>query len=85
MYNTRDMTNFKTANTALNLLTSDNEFNKCQTLFNTVTQLTSTNQETSTITYIKNTTALTSFKATHVIDKFKSALTAGIYVINKKQ
>ena len=85
MYNTRDMTNFKTANTALNLLTSDNEFNKCQTLFNTVTQLTSTNQETSTITYIKNTTALTSFKSAHVIDKFKSALTAGIYVINKKQ
>ena len=79
------MTNFKTANTALNLLTSDNEFNKCQTLFNTVTQLTSTNQETSTITYIKNTTALTSFNSTHVIDKFKSALTDRIYVINKKQ
>ena len=31
MYKLRDIANFKTTNTALNLLTSDNDFNKFQT------------------------------------------------------
>ena len=44
MYTRRDITNFKTANTALNLLTSDNGFNKFQTSFNTITNHKHSNQ-----------------------------------------
>ena len=40
MYKSRDITNFKTAKTALDLLTSNNDINKFQTLFTTITKLT---------------------------------------------
>ena len=38
MYKARDITNVKTANTALNLLTSGNDFNKFKTLYTKITQ-----------------------------------------------
>ena len=38
MYKARDITNVKTANTALNLLTSGNGFNKFKTLYTKITQ-----------------------------------------------
>ena len=40
MYKARDITNFKTAKTALDLLTSTNDINKFQTRFTKITQLT---------------------------------------------
>ena len=40
MYKARDITNFKTAKTALVLFTSSNDINKFQTLFTKKTQLT---------------------------------------------
>ena len=52
-YKLGDITNFKTANTALTLLISDNDFNKCQTSFNNITKLKNTKHEESTINYIK--------------------------------
>ena len=40
MYESRDITNFKPANTTLYLLTSKNDITKFQTRFTTITQLT---------------------------------------------
>ena len=40
MYKARDITNFKTAKTALDLLTSKNDINKFQTLLTKITQQT---------------------------------------------
>ena len=54
MYNRRDISNFTTADMALNLLTSDNEFNKFQTLHTNITKLKNTNQDREPITDIKN-------------------------------
>ena len=45
MYKRREITNLKTADQALNLLTSDDEFNKFQTSVNKITKLKNTNQE----------------------------------------
>ena len=45
MYKRRDITNFITANTALNLLTSYDDFNKFQTSFHTITKLIHTKHE----------------------------------------
>jgi hypothetical protein len=39
MYKSRDITNFKTADIALNLLTSGNDFNKFQPLFDKILKL----------------------------------------------
>ena len=44
MYKPRDITNFKTAKTALDLLTSANDSNTCQTRFTTITQITTKKQ-----------------------------------------
>ena len=49
MYKTRNITNFKTANTALNLLTSGNDFNKFKTLYTKITQQTIKKTETTKI------------------------------------
>jgi hypothetical protein len=47
MYKSRDITNFKTATTALDLLTSKNDFNKFQQTFKTIiTQTTNKNNTT---------------------------------------
>ena len=76
MYTRRDITNFKTANTALNLLTSYNEFNKFQTLFNNIAKLKHATQQTATIKDTKQgNTALSLLKTTNDIDKFKLAFT----------
>ena len=49
MYKARDITNFKTADTALNLLTSGNDFNKFKTLYTKLTQLAIKKTETTKI------------------------------------
>ena len=57
MYKTRDITNFKTAKTALDLLTSNNDINKFQSRFTKITQLTTKNTDKVKIkTYTKNQT-----------------------------
>ena len=54
MYKTRNITNFKTAKTALNLLTSNNDINKFQTLLTTLVEQAELNAEkVKNKTYIK--------------------------------
>jgi hypothetical protein len=48
MYKSRDITNFKTATTALDLLTSTNDFNKFKTTLTNITKLIYKKPETKT-------------------------------------
>ena len=50
MYKARDITNFKTAKMALDLLTSNNDINKFQTRFTKTTQLTTNKTDTVKLT-----------------------------------
>ena len=71
MHTTRYITNFKTANTALDLLTSYNDFNKFQTLCNQPTQLNHTSHENATLNYINRVnTALSYLNQTMALNSF---------------
>jgi hypothetical protein len=50
MYKSRDITNFKTATTALDLLTSNNDFNKFQQVFTTIIKLTTNTTDKTIVT-----------------------------------